>query len=113
MCGAFANGVVITVLPALLLGVLGAFGEANTTFGDADFGWFGIAVGYGFRAGDAAGVVLALLVAAVLFGAAVLVQRKAVLGGWDPAARHKAELERRGREDGKGRGKSGGAGGGT
>lgn len=113
VCGAFANGVVITVLPALLLGVLGAFGEANTTFGDADFGWFGIAVGYGFRAGDAAGVVLALLVAAVLFGAAVLVQRKAVLGGWDPAARHKAELERRGREDGKGRGKSGGAGGGT
>ncbi|WP_017557431.1 PTS ascorbate transporter subunit IIC [Nocardiopsis baichengensis] len=111
--GAFANGVVITVLPALLLGVLGAFGEANTTFGDADFGWFGIAVGYGFRAGDAAGVVLALLVAAVLFGAAVLVQRKAVLGGWDPAARHKAELERRGREDGKGRGTSGGAGGGA
>ncbi|MDA2807820.1 PTS ascorbate transporter subunit IIC [Nocardiopsis suaedae] len=93
--GAFVNGVIITVLPALLLGVLGSFGEANTTFGDADFGWFGIAVGYSFRAGDAAGVVLSLLVAAVLFAAAVLVQRKAVLGGWDPAARHKAALERR------------------
>lgn len=99
--GAFVNGVIITVLPALLLGVLGAFGEANTTFGDADFGWFGIAVGYSFRAGDAAGVALSLLVAAVLFTAAVLVQRKAVLGGWDPAARHKAALERRTEESGR------------
>ncbi|MDA2812160.1 PTS ascorbate transporter subunit IIC [Nocardiopsis sp. RSe5-2] len=95
VAGAFVNGVIITVLPALLLGVLGTFGEANTTFGDADFGWFGIAVGYSFRAGDAAGVVLSLLVAAALFAAAVLVQRKAVLGGWDPAARHKEALERR------------------
>ena len=102
--GAFVNGVIITVLPALLLGVLGTFGEANTTFGDADFGWFGIAVGYSFRAGDAAGVVLSLLVAAVLFAAAVLVQRRAVLGGWDPAARHKAALERRKEESGKGEG---------
>ncbi|WP_369218244.1 PTS ascorbate transporter subunit IIC, partial [Streptomyces flavofungini] len=44
--GAFVNGVLITFLPALLLKVLGAFGEENTTFGDADFGWFGTLIGY-------------------------------------------------------------------
>src|SRR5690606_23445387 len=92
VCGAFVNGELITVLPAVLLGVLGSFGEANTTFGDADFGWFGIVIGYSLRAGDAVGAVLVLVFAALLFGAAVLVQRRAVLGGWNPAARHTAAL---------------------
>ena len=41
MCGAFANGVLITFLP-----VLGALGLANTTFSDADFGVVGIIMGY-------------------------------------------------------------------
>ena len=44
--GAFANGLLITFLPAFLLGVLGSFGSANTTFGDADFGWFGLFLGW-------------------------------------------------------------------
>jgi len=35
--GAFANGLIITFLPALLLGYLGQLGLANTTFGDSDF----------------------------------------------------------------------------
>jgi PTS system ascorbate-specific IIC component len=38
MIGAFANGLLITFLPVLLLPVLGAIGFANTTFSDADFG---------------------------------------------------------------------------
>lgn len=46
MCGAFANGVLITFLPVLLLPVLGALGLANTTFSDADFGVVGIIMGY-------------------------------------------------------------------
>lgn len=46
MCGAFANGVLITFLPVLLLPVLGALGLANTTFSDADFGVVGILMGY-------------------------------------------------------------------
>ncbi|TKI04808.1 PTS ascorbate transporter subunit IIC [Martelella alba] len=45
MLGAFANGVLITFLPVLLLPVLGALGLANTTFSDADFGAVGIILG--------------------------------------------------------------------
>lgn len=45
MLGAFANGVLITFLPVLLLPVLGALGFANATFSDADFGVIGILLG--------------------------------------------------------------------
>ena len=45
MIGAFANGLLITFLPILLLPVLGAIGFANTTFSDADFGAVGIVLG--------------------------------------------------------------------
>ncbi|EBQ2614495.1 PTS ascorbate transporter subunit IIC, partial [Salmonella enterica] len=45
MIGAFANGLLITFLPVLLLPVLGAIGFANTTFSDADFGVIGILLG--------------------------------------------------------------------
>ncbi|MBV2365637.1 PTS ascorbate transporter subunit IIC [Streptomonospora nanhaiensis] len=95
VAGAFVNGVLITLLPALLLGVLGDFGSANTTFGDADFGWFGMAIGYAFRAGDGIGVVLALVLAVVLLAAAIVVQKRVVERGWDPGARHEAALAER------------------
>jgi len=45
MAGSFANGLLITFLPVLLLPVLGALGFANTTFSDADFGVLGIVFG--------------------------------------------------------------------
>ncbi|PKB90644.1 PTS ascorbate transporter subunit IIC [Ewingella americana] len=45
MVGAFANGVLITFLPVLLLPMLGALGFANATFSDADFGVIGILLG--------------------------------------------------------------------
>lgn len=48
--GAFANGALISILPALLLPVLGSLGFASTTFGDADFGVIGIILGYAVRA---------------------------------------------------------------
>ncbi|WP_251548897.1 PTS ascorbate transporter subunit IIC [Neobacillus muris] len=43
--GAFANGIIISFLPALLLPVLGSLGFNGTTFGDADFGLVGILLG--------------------------------------------------------------------
>ena len=85
LAGAFVNGLLITILPSLLMLVMGDFGEANTTFGDADFGWFGILIGIGARAGGLVGALLLALVGVVILAAAVLVQRRLVDGGWDPA----------------------------
>jgi ascorbate PTS system EIIC component len=44
--GAFANEILISFLPALLLPVLGFLGFEGTTFGDSDFGIVGILLGY-------------------------------------------------------------------
>ncbi|MWP46779.1 PTS ascorbate transporter subunit IIC [Gilliamella sp. Pas-s27] len=45
MIGAFANGLLVTFLPVLLLPVLGSLGFANTTFSDVDFCGIGIILG--------------------------------------------------------------------
>lgn len=93
MLGAFTNGVLITFLPALLLQVLGSLGFANTTFGDADFGWYGILIGNSVKAGPALGIILVLVIAAVLVGAASIFQRKVVNTGWTPAIGHTEYLD--------------------
>ncbi|MGW3012590.1 PTS ascorbate transporter subunit IIC [Streptomyces sp. NPDC001219] len=92
--GAFLNGVLITLLPALLIEVLGAFGKENTTFGDADFGWFGTLIGNAAKAGATGGSIAILAIGAVLLGAAVLFQKRVVDTGWDPGARRDAVLPR-------------------
>ncbi|WJV54035.1 PTS ascorbate transporter subunit IIC [Pectobacteriaceae bacterium CE90] len=43
--GAFAQGLLISFLPAILLPLMGELGFASTTFGDADFGIVGIILG--------------------------------------------------------------------
>ena len=90
--GGFVNGVLITILPALLLQVFGGLGFANSTFGDADFGWFGSLLGAGFVAGPVVGVVLSLVLAAVLVVGASVFQRRVVDAGWVPGARRDARL---------------------
>ncbi|WP_132992847.1 PTS ascorbate transporter subunit IIC [Gordonia zhaorongruii] len=85
MLGAFANGLLITFLPALLLGVLGSFGEENTTFGDADFGWYGILLGNAGKIGGVPGVLVMLAIGATLLALAVVVQKRLVDTGWDPS----------------------------
>ncbi|MGW0738257.1 PTS ascorbate transporter subunit IIC [Streptomyces sp. NPDC002851] len=95
--GSFLNGVLITFLPAVLLKVLGAFGEENTTFGDADFGWFGALIGNASKAGEAPGVVLMLLIGVAILVSAIVVQRRVVDTGWDPGARRDAALASEGR----------------
>lgn len=92
IAGAFVNGMLITFLPAFLLLVLGSLGFANTTFGDADFGVFGIAVGNIVQVGHVGGLVLLLLFVAVVIAAASYYQRRVVLGGWTPGAARAAAL---------------------
>ncbi|GAA2350318.1 PTS ascorbate transporter subunit IIC [Streptomyces cuspidosporus] len=98
--GAFLNGVLITFLPALLLKVLGAFGDQNTTFGDADFGWLGALIGNAGKAGGAPGLVIILLIGFAVLGAAIVMQKRVVETGWDPGAARDAAL---GRETAPGR----------
>ena len=82
MIGAFANGLLITFLPVLLLPVLGAIGFANTTFSDADFGAVGIVLGNLARYLSPfaiTGLVVALFVLLVAYN--VFVKKKPVGGG--------------------------------
>ncbi|WP_152354040.1 PTS ascorbate transporter subunit IIC [Brachybacterium subflavum] len=85
VAGAFVNGLLVTFLPALLLKVLGTFGSANTTFGDTDFGWFGILIGYGARPGVLLGSVILAVIGLAILVAAITVQKRVVDRGWDPA----------------------------
>ncbi len=86
VAGGFVNGLIVTFLPAFLLKVLGEeLGAAGTTFGDADFGWFGILIGYGARMGAVLGLIVVVLIGLALLLLAILVQRKVVDTGWDPS----------------------------
>ncbi|GGZ88236.1 PTS ascorbate transporter subunit IIC [Streptomyces echinoruber] len=86
MAGSFLNGLLITFLPALLLKVLGTFGNANTTFGDADFGWFGTLLGNVAKLHGAAGLAGMLALGAVVLAAAWTVQVRVVDAGWLPGS---------------------------
>jgi PTS system ascorbate-specific IIC component len=44
MLGSFANGLIISFLPAILLVFLGDVGFEGTTFGDSDFGVVGLLI---------------------------------------------------------------------
>jgi PTS system ascorbate-specific IIC component len=88
--GGFVNGVIITILPAVLLLVLGDFGFANSTFGDADFGWFGTLVGVSVGVGGGLAVILAILIAVVLVSVAIVYQIRVVDKGWVPGAKRDA-----------------------
>jgi ascorbate PTS system EIIC component len=82
--GGFVNGVLITFLPAFLLFVLGDLGFANTTFGDADFGWYGIVVGQGSQIAGAIGLVVLGVIVVALLALASWFQRRVVEAGWIP-----------------------------
>lgn len=64
--GAFANGLLITFLPVLLLPVLGSLGFANTTFSDTDF------CGVGFILGNMAKYFSKEMIMAIISGIFVL-----------------------------------------
>ncbi|MDJ0376418.1 PTS ascorbate transporter subunit IIC [Cryobacterium sp. PH31-L1] len=94
MVGGFVNGILITILPAILLLVLGSFGFANSTFGDADFGWFGTLIGVSLLGDNTAiGVMLTVLIGVVLVVAAIIFQVKVTNTGWMPGAKHTAFVD--------------------
>jgi PTS system ascorbate-specific IIC component len=82
--GGFINGIMITMLPAWLLTVMGSLGLANSTFGDADFGWFGSVTGEISKVGPTGGSLLMLLMAVVLVASAWVYQLRLVDRGWVP-----------------------------
>lgn len=90
--GGFVNGVIITILPAVLLLVLGELGFSNSTFGDADFGWYGTLVGMSVMGPTGVGVVLSILLATLLVIAASVFQVRVVNRGWVPGAKRDALL---------------------
>ncbi|MFC4334896.1 PTS ascorbate transporter subunit IIC [Salininema proteolyticum] len=94
MLGSFVNGLIITFLPAILLLVLGSFGAENTTFGDADFGWFGFLIGTAAKAGPVGGIVLIVLIGLAVLALAIVVQKRVVDRGWDPGAERDVLLPR-------------------
>ena len=94
MVGGFVNGILITILPAILLLVLGGLGFANSTFGDADFGWFGTLIGVSLLGDNIAiGVMLTVLIGVVLVVAAIIFQVKVTNKGWMPGAKHTAFVD--------------------
>jgi PTS system ascorbate-specific IIC component len=76
--GGFVNGVFITFGAAFLLPVVGELGFASTTFGDADFQWYGIVVGNIARIGEPMLYVILAVVIVALLALAIWVQRRFV-----------------------------------
>jgi PTS system ascorbate-specific IIC component len=93
VAGGFVNGLIITLLAAFLVPVMSGIGFQNTTFGDADFQWFGFLVGWiaGFKDVVAAGGVAVLCV--VLIVLASLFQKRFVETGWRPGTSERATTE--------------------
>ncbi|WP_217807183.1 PTS ascorbate transporter subunit IIC [Tuberibacillus sp. Marseille-P3662] len=74
--GSFINGILITVLPAMLLSFLGSFGLSNTTFGDSDFGWAGVLAGYMSKLGIGGTYVTVIIVCGLFIALASYVSIK-------------------------------------
>lgn len=87
--GGFVNGLIITILPAILYQVMASVGLTGSTFGDADFGWFGSLIGLTVQIDSiAVGAILAIVIGVVLLGLATLWQVRVVNAGWIPGEAH-------------------------
>ena len=93
MAGGFINGLLITLLAAFLVPVMSGIGFQNTTFGDADFQWFGYIVGILARIEGVAAAGAIVVLCAVLLVVASWFQKRFVDTGWLPGTSERAPVE--------------------
>ncbi|MHB8960847.1 MAG: PTS transporter subunit IIC, partial [Candidatus Limnocylindrales bacterium] len=91
--GGFVNGLLITLLAAFLVPVMSGIGFQNTTFGDADFQWFGFLVGGIANFGGAPAAIGIAVLCVVLIVLASIFQVRVVRTGWLPGTTERAPIE--------------------
>ncbi|MCL6422932.1 PTS ascorbate transporter subunit IIC [Brachybacterium sp. JHP9] len=91
VAGAFVSGILVALLPLLLVSTLRIPGWMDIPFADTDLAWLGALLSLSALDDPMISTLVLLAIGAALLGVAILVQRRIVDAGWDPAPRRKAD----------------------